>query len=48
MEDPTAGTADAEDEEGEEQLSLKRLSYLLRVPEYLKENTAYLLNWAQV
>ena len=45
MEDPTADTTE---DEGEEQLSLKRLSYLLRIPEYLKENASYLLNWAQV
>ncbi len=49
MEDPTAIDKgnNENSEETEEEISLKRLSYLLNLPEEVYENAQYLINWAQ-
>ena len=52
MEDPTAHNDEDEDyedeEEGEEDITLRRLSYLFNLPTEIKESCTYLINWAQV
>lgn len=57
MEDPTApssGFDDEEDVESEEERDMRRLVYLLRVPdewagpEEMKNTVTYLINWAKV
>ena len=50
MEDPTALQSLGEDEDGEteEEQCLRRLKYLLAVPEELETNVQYLLDWTQV
>ena len=52
MEDPTAHNDKDEDyedeEEGEKDITLRRLSYLFNLPTEIKESCTYLINWAQV
>ena len=52
MEDPTAHNDEDEDykdeEEGEEDITLRRLSYLFNLPTEIKESCTYLINWAQL
>ena len=53
MEDPTAidrpyNENEEEEEEREEDISLRRLSYLLNLSSEVLENSQYLINWAQV
>ena len=49
MEDPTVPqTTEDVEEEDEEQICLRRLTYLMTLPNEVEVNAKYLLNWAKV
>ena len=52
IEDPTAHNDKDEDykdeEEGEEDITLRRLSYLFNLPTEMKKSCTYFIKWAQV
>ena len=54
MEDPTAlsnlanDEGESDEEETEDELCLRRLSYLMKLPTELELNVKYLLNWSKV
>ena len=52
MEGSTAHNDEDEDykdkEEGEEDITLRRLSYLFNLPTEIKDSCTYIINWAQI